>query len=118
MAEPKHEVALIKIVITKDVYAKLADFKDKWKGEKVSDVIVRVETGNGQAHEQEFSMTEFLEALGFEDANELIKPCETCGGTGEVSTMENAHSGEPQTAAPIGSERCPDCNAPSNDDGE
>lgn len=87
MAEkPKREIAFMKIVITADVYAKLADFKAKWKseGEKAADVLIRVETGNGQAHEQEFSMSEFLDAIGFEEANEAIKPCEICGGSGEL----------------------------------
>lgn len=37
--------------------------------------------------------------------------CSTCGGTGEITTMETVYAGEPHTA-PIGTARCPDCNAP------
>lgn len=48
------------------------------------------------------------------NAWEENKPCETCGGLGEVTTMEEVHAGEPQTMAPVGSRRCPDCQ--SNDD--
>lgn len=119
MAEKiNREVAFMKIVITSDVYAKLDNFKKGWKDEKPVDVLIRVETGNGQAHEQEFSMSEFLEALGFEDADAEIKPCATCGGSGEVSSMENVYPGEPHQAN-VGTSNCPDCTPePSNDGGD
>lgn len=42
--------------------------------------------------------------------------CETCGGSGEVSTMEEVHHGEPQTMADVGSRRCPDCQSNDEDD--
>lgn len=110
MAEqPEREVAFMKIVITKDIYQKLNDFKDKWSGQKVSDVKVRVNVSDVRAIEVELTMSEFLEALGLEDANELIKPCDTCGGSGEVSTMEAVYPGESHTAD-IGSQSCPDCS--------
>lgn len=34
--------------------------------------------------------------------------CRTCGGTGEVSKMEQVYAGEPHMAD-IGTESCPDC---------
>ena len=34
--------------------------------------------------------------------------CETCGGTGEVTTKERVYANEPHMAD-IGSEPCPDC---------
>lgn len=91
MAEPVKEAAYLKIVITPDVYSKLDKFKRDLKGADVSDVVVSVAVGNGHAHEQHFSMSEFLEALGLEDADKEIKPCDECGGIGEhveVSTDE------------------------------
>lgn len=47
-------------------------------------------------------------------ANGLEEPCETCGGEGEVSTMEQVYPGEPHMA-PIGTAPCPDCNLPEPD---
>lgn len=41
--------------------------------------------------------------------------CPTCGGTGEVTTMETVYAGEPHTA-PVGTGRCPDCNMPDEDE--
>ncbi len=35
--------------------------------------------------------------------------CQTCGGSGEVRTMERVYAGEPHMAD-IGTEKCPDCN--------
>lgn len=35
--------------------------------------------------------------------------CETCGGTGVVTTMERVYPNEPHMA-PIGEEPCPDCS--------
>jgi hypothetical protein len=41
---------------------------------------------------------------------------ETCGGTGEVTTMETVYPGEPHQA-PIGTAPCPDCSPePDYDD--
>lgn len=36
------------------------------------------------------------------------RPCETCDGTGEVSSMEQVYPGEPHMAD-IGTQPCPDC---------
>lgn len=41
--------------------------------------------------------------------------CETCGGTGVVSTMEQVYPGEPHYA-PIGECACPDCSASYSED--
>lgn len=119
MAEkPQREVAFIKMVITKDVYAKLDTFKQGWQDQKPVDVLVRVEVGNGKAHELEFTLSEFLDALGLADADAEIKPCETCGGSSEVSSMESVYPGEPHQAD-VGTSKCPDCAPePDNDDGE
>ena len=35
--------------------------------------------------------------------------CETCGGTGVITTMERVYPNEPHMA-PIGEEPCPDCS--------
>lgn len=107
MAEPVKEAAYLKIVITPDVYSKLDKFKRDLKGADVSDVVVSVAVGNGHAHEQRFTMSEFLEALGLEDADELIRPCDECGGIGEhveVSVMEM--DGDSHQYAPTGSGPC------------
>lgn len=46
---------------------------------------------------------------------EVFPPvCRTCGGLGEVTTMEQVYSGEPHIA-PIGTQNCPDCNPKSED---
>lgn len=42
-------------------------------------------------------------------------PCQTCGGMGEVSSMERVYPNEPHEA-PIGSAPCPDCSSRGNDD--
>ena len=115
MSDPQKEPIFIKVVITSDVYDQLDNFKRDWKGKNPEDVLVRVETGNSRSKEQEFTLSEFLEALGLEDADEEIKPCQTCGGTGQVTTMEPVYPGESHTA-PIGTARCPDCNpGPTHD---
>lgn len=44
------------------------------------------------------------------DAKEEEEVCETCGGTGEVTTMEAVYPNEPHMA-PIGSAPCPDCRS-------
>ena len=48
---------------------------------------------------------------------EIIKepPCETCVGSGTVSTMERVYPNEPHTAD-VGSEPCPTCNSRGVDD--
>ena len=35
------------------------------------------------------------------------KICEECGGTGEVTTMEEVYAGEQGHKAPIGTQKCP-----------
>lgn len=47
--------------------------------------------------------------------NKEEEVCQTCGGTGEVSTMERVYPGEPHMAD-VGTDRCPDCNMPDEDD--
>ena len=41
--------------------------------------------------------------------------CPTCGGTGEVSAMEQVYPGEPHMAD-IGTQPCPDCRSPKDED--
>lgn len=43
-------------------------------------------------------------------------PCQECGGSGEVSAMEEVHAGEPQTMADVGSAPCPACRPPRDED--
>lgn len=49
------------------------------------------------------------------DAKEEEEVCETCGGTGEITTMERVYANEP-IEAPIGSAPCPDCSRREDDD--
>lgn len=49
-----------------------------------------------------------------EEEKEEDYVCQTCGGTGEVTTMESVYPGEPHMA-PIGSAPCPDCRGGDND---
>lgn len=108
---PLREPTYIKIVISEDVYAKLDEFKKAWKGTEVVDVSVRVQMPGGKAKEVSLTMSEFLEALGLEEADEAIKPCQTCDGTGEVSKMGPVYAGEPHMAD-VDTEPCPDCRPP------
>lgn len=39
----------------------------------------------------------------------ITKKCDTCDGTGEVTTMEYVYPNEPHMA-PIGTKTCIDCN--------
>lgn len=41
--------------------------------------------------------------------------CETCGGTGEVSQIEQVYPNEPHTAD-VGTAPCPDCNPPKEEE--
>lgn len=43
--------------------------------------------------------------------------CETCGGTGEVSSMEAVYPGEPHMAD-VGTQPCPDCSPQFDDSDE
>jgi len=123
MSNPQREPVFLKIVITPDVYSKVEAFKEGWKKTdpdlKANDVVVRVDTFEGKAFEQEYTMTEFLELLGFEDALELIKPCEQCGGINEhleVATDES--DGEGHVMRGVGSARCPNAPERDNDPGD
>jgi hypothetical protein len=107
---PTNSGAYMKIVITKDVYAKIADMKEKLKGQHIDDVVVSVQVSDTQAHDVQLSMSDFLDMLGLADANDLIKPCDTCGGSGEVSVMEPVYQGEPHMAD-TGTASCPECSA-------
>lgn len=46
---------------------------------------------------------------------EIDPVCETCGGTGEVATMESVYKNEPHQAL-VGSQPCPDCRNTEPDD--
>lgn len=45
-----------------------------------------------------------------DQTDEEEEVCETCGGSGVVTTMEAVYPNEPHMA-PIGEENCPDCNS-------
>lgn len=49
-----------------------------------------------------------------EEEIETEEVCEFCGGTGEVTTMEQVYPGEPHLA-PIGTQKCV-CQLRDNDD--
>lgn len=116
MGEPIKEPVFLKLVITADVYKKIDDFKAKWPGVKTAEVMVRVEVGDGHAHETECSMDELLSLLGFEDAMELIKPCATCNGEGTVATDES--DGEGHYMRGVGEAKCPDCLPETDNDAD
>lgn len=42
-------------------------------------------------------------------------PCQECGGTGEVSTMERVYNNEPHMAD-VGTAPCPACRPPRDED--
>lgn len=108
MAKPEVEPVFIKIQITKDVYAKLDAFKRKWPGAKVMDVMVQVEVEDGHYKEMGFYLGDFLEALDLEEANEMIKPCEHCGGIGEhVEVTVDEYDSDSHQYAPTGTAPCP-----------
>jgi len=52
---------------------------------------------------------------GQDDNTWFDKVCETCGGEGEITTMEQVYPGEPHMA-PVGSRPCPDCQRKDEDD--
>lgn len=53
-----------------------------------------------------------------EEEKEEEDVCSTCGGSGEVSTMEAVYPGEPHMA-PVGTSPCPDCRpGPDNDENQ
>lgn len=109
----QREVGFLKIIVTADVHEKVRAFREKWASQgvkEVSDVIISVEIGNGKAAEARMTISEFLEAVGLEDADEAIRPCETCGGEGKVAALEQVYPGEPHVAE-IGETDCPDCHA-------
>lgn len=41
--------------------------------------------------------------------------CRTCGGTGEVSSMERVYANEPHMAD-VGTQPCPDCHPPREEE--
>lgn len=55
---------------------------------------------------EEFLLDADLTDYDLEDEEEDV--CETCGGTGEITTMERVYPNEPHLA-PVGSAPCPDC---------
>ena len=38
-----------------------------------------------------------------------MEVCKTCGGSGEITTMETLDPSEPHIQAPVGTAPCPDC---------
>ena len=106
MAE--REPTFFKIVITKNVYDKIAEFKKNWGNIPIVDVSVRVELGGGKVKEVFMSMSEFLEAMDLEKADKEIKPCETCEGTGKVDA--NCYDKDSHSYVSTGTENCPDCS--------
>lgn len=121
MSEPIKEAAYLKIVITPDAYTKLDKFKRDLKGADVSDVVVAVQLGNGHTLEQSFTMSEFLERLDLEEADEIIRPCDECGGIGEhveVSVMEldsDSHQYAPTGTGPCSKSITEPDHEPSED---
>lgn len=109
----------MKIVITPNVYQKIAEFKNNWKYDDVPDakeVLIRVDIGNGTAKELELTLAEFLDALGLGEAEkQLHRPCETCNDTRKVPAMGRVYAGEPHQAD-VDETKCPDC-LDSNDQG-
>lgn len=55
---------------------------------------------------EEYLLDADLTDFDLEDEEEDV--CETCGGTGEITTMERVYPNEPHLA-PVGSAPCPDC---------
>lgn len=47
------------------------------------------------------------------EVKEEEEVCETCGGLGVISCMEQVYPGEPHYA-PIGESACPDCSMVDN----
>lgn len=68
MAKPQNEPVFLKIHITKDVYEHIEAFKQAWEGENVDEVVVRVDIGDGTAHEIKGTLQEFLTKLGLDAA--------------------------------------------------
>lgn len=107
MAEPIRQPVFLQLEITADVYKKMDEFKAKWPGLSPTEVMVRVHIAEGHSHEMEYTMQEFLEALGFEDAVQDLKPCEVCNGEGKVATDES--DGEGHIMQGVGEADCPHC---------
>jgi len=70
-----------------------------------NETMVRVESGCCNA-----PLVDGAQCLncGEEDDFFYEKVCETCGGTGEITTMERVYPNEPHMA-PVGTAPCPDC---------
>lgn len=64
----------MKIVITEDVYQNIANFKKNWEGSgmEVREVIVRVNTPDGNTTEVVADMKDFLKALGLGEAEKKL----------------------------------------------
>lgn len=56
-----------------------------------------------------------IEAVTEEFLRDYPPVCRTCGGSGEVRSMEQVYPGEPHMAD-VGTEPCPDCNVKNKDD--
>ncbi len=71
-----------------------------------AEMVVRVAMG---------AMSQFAENEGVQ-LGWLVTPkpepvCETCNGTGEVSTMEKTHGAHEPHMADVGTAPCPDCQS-------
>jgi hypothetical protein len=71
MPKPEREVAFMKIVITRDVYRKMEEFRQVWADapevSKVDEVVVVVQL-DGHDHEVKMTLQQFLDRLGLYDA--------------------------------------------------
>lgn len=72
MAKPEREPVFLKVIITRDVHERIAEFKDRWSEYETKEVVVRVETGEGQAYEFGSDLQEFLSRLGLEEAGRKL----------------------------------------------
>jgi hypothetical protein len=68
MGKPQREPTFLKVTIGAEVYEQLGVFKEKWQGQKVEEVVVRVNTGHGHSYEMRGTLQSFLEKLGLEKA--------------------------------------------------
>lgn len=100
---PQGIMAYLAIVVGEDAFEKAERFtyemRDAPSVSGPREVVVAF-----RGEKVEMTMREFLETLGFENL-----PCERCGGTGEVDTVEAVNPGEPEVVAPVGTGKCPEC---------
>mgnify|MGYP001596288822 CR=1 FL=1 len=75
MPKPEREVAFMKILITRDVYQKMQDFKELWADapevKKIEEVVIVVQLGEHD-HEIKLTLAQFLDRLGLSDAGRRL----------------------------------------------